>query len=133
MVDIAAVTAADFPRAWPLLAGHFEAFAELARGEETVAAMQAGVMTGHRQCWAAVLDGKIVGAALTQVTEPYRVVEVAYAHGGNGKAWAAPMWAAIEAWARDIGAKRMRIIGRQGWLRWLDVKVRAVVMEKDLG
>ena len=76
------------------------------------------------------VDGRIVGVAVTRITG--RTCEVVGAAGSAPFAAMRELHSKIEAWARDIGCSRMRLLGRKGWLRVMNYTQTGIVAEKEL-
>ena len=90
--------------------------------------------SANAQLWVARTDGALLGVAVTKVFDfpQERVVEVSLAAGDEFERWGRFL-KDIEEWAAAIGAKRVRIMGRKGWVRMLkDYKETRVILEKAL-
>lgn len=102
-----------------------------ANGQFAPEDMIAQIMRKERQLW--VIEGRCV--LLTSVlADRLNTVVVSHCVGAGYEEWL-PMWAVIEAWAHDIGAKRIEVICRPGWERPLaqyGLKKTHVVLEKRL-
>lgn len=75
------------------------------------------LMSGDMQLW---VPDDLSGACVTRVLiyPRYKAVRVVlFAGDGALKSWAIPMIERIEQWARDIGAKRLEELGRDGWAK----------------
>jgi hypothetical protein len=87
------------------------------------------VLNGDQLLWLA-WSGKIEAAATTRI---FRGVCEVVAVGGHYRERWQPLLEKIEQYAKDEGAKSMRIYGRVGWQRVLkDYRVKQVIMEKAL-
>jgi hypothetical protein len=127
-----AVTADDLgqwlPEVWPFLA-------EICRpGYYEPADIVADLEARKRQLWLAH-DGKVRAVVLTQV-QADRLGTVRVAHvAGDGLAGWLHLWGVIEAWARDMGARRIEAVARPGFERALapfGMKKTYVTLEKAL-
>lgn len=106
--------------------------------DATVQSMAADLFSGAVQLWIMLDDGNFKGAVFTTVKEVeatgYKSVIVSGLAGEDGVELA-PHIAAIEAWARDAGAKSVTPVGRLGWkkpLAALGYGVDRVIYRKDL-
>jgi len=100
------------------------------RGYTDWGAVESNIFDGLWLLWIA-WDGKeIKGAAVTGLVGD--ACEIIACAGDAMKTWV-HLIADIEQYARNEGRKRMRIIGRRGWLRVLpEYKQTAVVLERAL-
>jgi hypothetical protein len=88
------------------------------------------VLAGEQLLWLAWSD-RIEAAATTHLSRD--VCTLVACSGHERERWL-PLFERIEQYARDEGAKTMRIYGRKGWQRVLDgYHVEHVILEKDLG
>jgi len=118
---------------WPHVKDYFRSFEDRSKGELTAGELLLRVLDSKLQCWIAT-DGKEVGAcALTEVIG--KTVVFAFCAGRNREEWRDAMVDEIEQWAAHIGANRVRIICRPGWVRelkGLGYKESHRVLEKDI-
>lgn len=88
------------------------------------------VLAGDQLLWLIMGNG-LEAAVTTQFTSD-NVVTITACSGYEMGRWLA-VHAKIEQYARDEGAKALRIIGRRGWQRALkDYRMTNVILEKDL-
>ena len=71
----------------------------------------------RRQLWFFDQGGNVLGAGLTSVIGNGRIVYIDAVHGKKREAWAAAFDAAVERWARGLGAREIRTRARKGWAR----------------
>lgn len=87
------------------------------------------VLLGEQLLWLAWSD-RIEAAATTHLSR--NVCTLTACSGYQRERWL-PLFERIEQYARDEGAKTMRIYGRKGWERVLDgYRVEYVILEKGL-
>ena len=75
----------------------------------------------HELVWVAI-DGPIICAAGTTLLWNDGEAEIRLCAGTRHREWVGEALRIVEAWARDAGASRLTMRGRQGWARY----VRAV-------
>lgn len=91
---------------------------------------EADILAGRQLLW--LIMGKGLEAAVTTQFTSDNVVTITACSGYEMGRWLA-VHAKIEQYARDEGAKALRIIGRRGWQRVLkDYVVEHVILEKSL-
>jgi hypothetical protein len=91
--------------------------------------IEADVIEGEQLLWLAFSD-HIEAAATTHLSRG--VCTLTACSGHERERWL-PLFAKIEDYARNEGAKTMRIFGRRGWERVLDgYRVEYVILEKGL-
>jgi hypothetical protein len=96
------------------------------------------ILSGDALLWIAV-SGKgsvaaieAVASTSLQQTDAGKICVITACAGTNMSRWL-PLVAGIEAYARDESCKRVRIFGREGWLRVLDGYSRTnVVLDRQL-
>lgn len=87
------------------------------------------VLAGEQLLWLAWSD-HIEAVAITHLTRG--VCTLTACSGHQRERWL-PLFAAIEQYAKNEGAKAMRIYGRKGWERVLDgYRAEYVILEKPL-
>ena len=103
-------------------------------GDTTPERLVAEVMATERQMWLVVGDD-VDCLLLTNIgNDELKTCRVTHCAGKNLKAWL-PLFSLVEAWARDIGCKRIEAITRPGWerpLQQFELKKTHVVLEKRL-
>lgn len=96
--------------------------------------MENDVFNGSALLWIAWREPEIVAALVTQLREMEsgKVCIIGACGGRDARDWIEPM-RAIEKFAIDEGCKKIRAIGRKGWVKLIpDASARFVVIEKDL-
>lgn len=135
-LSIVGVPSADIEKVFPLVAWHFNSFAERSRGEVTADDLVREVRERRKQCWLA-WDGQVRACALTHVEEGHiKVVEMTHCAGQGREDWQEPMVRELQRWAKAIGARRFRTINRPGWtkaLKAMGLRETHRVMEAELG
>lgn len=103
-------------------------------GDTTPERLIAEVKATERQMWLAVSD-RVEALMLTNIgTDDLKTCRVTHCAGQDRKNWL-HLFPVIEAWARDIGCKRIEATTRPGWersLREFDLRKTHVVLEKRL-
>lgn len=92
------------------------------------------IMNGDALLWLAWNGQKIEAAASTIIreTDSEKLCVLTACGGENMHRWV-PLLELIENWARGEGCKRVRIYGREGWLRILqNYKKTHVIVERSL-
>lgn len=92
------------------------------------------ILRGEGLLWLAIEGQTIEAAATTTIleTDRHSVCLVTACAGDDMPQWL-PLFRQIEDWARFEGCKRVRIIGRRGWLRALDgYSEKYAIIEKAL-
>jgi len=134
-MDIVGIPAKDFPDIAGLVSWHLESFVERSRGEETIEHLIGEVMNGQRQCWM-VWDGTVRACGLTQVVNnDIKIVEFTHCAGHGREDWNEMLVNEIRAWAKHIGAKRLRVINRPGhtkMLKGMGFKETHRILEQDI-
>lgn len=95
---------------------------------------EADILAGRSLVWIAWNGHAIEAAAATTLTnsDPGRVCVITLCAGNGMRRWLKLM-DRIEAYAKDEGCTRIRIFGRNGWLRVLEgFATRHVVMDREL-
>ena len=119
---------------WDEYAHHLERL-EL-RGDCLALAIRDDLKCSRKQLWGYQQDGKILGVAITSVIETPRgrALEI---YGAAGTATAPEQLdetlEEITRWSKSIGCRRIRILGRKGWLQRIKgLKQTGLVMEMDI-
>lgn len=88
-----------------------------------------------RQLWLMVDDGKVLAAVTTEVSEePEKVISVMNGGGVDMDRWLDAFEGRLDEWAKAIGATRLRVVGRRGWVRRLPhFKEVGTIVEKRYG
>jgi hypothetical protein len=96
--------------------------------------LENAVLAGHQLLWLAWSGQSIEAVATTQLSNTAtRTICVLTACSGHQHERWLPLFEQIEQYARNEGAKAMRIYGRKGWERVLDgYKTEHVILEKAL-
>lgn len=127
------VPAAELDKWLPLLGWHFDAFCRSGQWEPEDLIEQ--IRNRDRQLWLVTDGDDVLCALLTSVlADRLKTVLLSHCVGAGLGRWC-QMFGIIEAWARDIGAKRIEAITRPGWERVLKgagLKKTHVVLEKRL-
>lgn len=85
------------------------------------------------QLWL-VVDGAVKAAWITTIenSPSKRWVRVMWCGGEDSDSWL-PLFRGVENWAKSIGASKVVIYGRKGWIKKLPTyRQSAVVLEKEL-
>lgn len=110
----------DIGRHWsvvgPLLAKALEYSDEITLGQ-----VRERLDRGEYQLWTAQREGRIEGAWCTRLAEypAFRVCEIVLCGGGDIDRWLDITVWPIAEWAKSVGCKKIRILGRKGWQRML--------------
>jgi len=91
-------------------------------GERSWETMVGHILTGNILLWLAFTDGKVVGAATTEIIDypSYRCVHLITVGTDNGAGF--QDWHHyLEDYAKRIGAQRINVWGRKGWSRALNI------------
>lgn len=127
----------DVPAIWPLVADRLRA-AYLRTDLSHTLDLERDVLRGDAALWVAASPGGIVAeieAALVAKlvrTDRNLVCIITACGGSNMSRWLGHL-AAIERWAKEQGAAKIRLFGRKGWLRVLkQYQAKAVVLERAL-
>jgi len=127
-VDLCCVGPANVAQVWPLAKDLIRAAIERT-GLSEFAEIEAQVLSGDQLLWLAISD-HIEAAATTHLVKPGPVCVLTACSGHDRERWL-PLFGKIEKYAKDEGAKCMRIFGRPGWQRALTgYRVEHVVLEK---
>lgn len=121
------------PMVWPAVRDMLNA-AYLKTDLCHTADLERDVLSGVGVLWLAASQGKIEAAVVTVLnrTNSHLVCVITACGGASPRRWI-HMLSQIECWAKSEGATKMRILGREGWLRLLEsYRVSNVVMEKSL-
>jgi hypothetical protein len=117
---------------WPHVRGLIKAAIDRT-GLSSFGDIEADVINGEQLLWLAWGEG-IEAAATTHLikTEDRPICVLTSCSGHERERWL-HLFAQIEDYARNEGAKAMRIYGRPGWQRVLDgYRVEHVILEKGL-
>ena len=115
----------DFETSWP----HLKKALRLAGGTHTKRDIFYGIAVGDFQLW----PGRR-SAALTEVVKYPQMRSVRIFLAGGQLDELVKVEKNICNWAQEIGAKRVEIAGRKGWLRALDdYQETCTWMHKELG
>lgn len=107
-------------------------------GEISADTVRAGASRSELQIWGLQDAERVHGVLVTELSETPRGVLCTFrvACGIAPLAIQERLLSEVCKWAKQMGAKRARIIGRRGWLRrlrhFLKLRVVAIVMEWDL-
>jgi len=119
---------------WRDIQPFFQRFAQKT-GEATPEHLRQGGADSNLQVWGLQDDKRVHAVTVTEVSETAKapVCTVRIAYGSAPRAMQEKLLDAMGAWAREIGCRKVRIVGRKGWLkRFPRFKQTAVVMEWDL-
>lgn len=88
------------------------------------------IFQGDVQFWLAFMDGKVIGAATTEIIpfDGYKCIHIITSGTDNGCGFQDYHYA-LEDFARQVGAKNVQFWGRKGWSRHID-KVNGQFGEK---
>lgn len=134
--QIVGIGAPQLDVTWPKVLPWLEAACERGGYTHSTDDMLADLRTGDTQLWVAVAD-EIEAVFITQFRRyPQRaVVEVLVGTGRGYQRWYDKFLDVLEAWSREKGATRMKLIARPGWQRVLrhhGYNPTHVMLEKDL-
>lgn len=116
--------------------GEFLPFVERAlaegMGEWNADDIRAAIKLNEMQAWGAY-DGSIVAGMVTQIINypRKRVCDLLLASGERMADWL-PALAYVKAWAKQEGCSCVRVMGRRGWLRALDMNEYYTVMGTEV-
>ncbi len=119
---------------WQDVAPFFEYF-ERKTGEISAEQVRAGAIAEQLQIWGLQDAEQIHLVAATELAQTPKglVCTLRIGCGSAPKALQERLLDEIGKWAKSLGATRMRIVGRQGWLRrFRRFRATAVVMECEL-
>jgi hypothetical protein len=126
-VDLCCVDPKNINEIWPLARDLIRAAIERT-GLSEFEDIERDILAGDQLLWLAISD-HVEAAAATHLTKG-PVCTLTACSGHNRERWL-PLFAKIEKYAKDEGAKCMRIYGRPGWQRVLpDYRVEHVILEK---
>ncbi len=117
-MDVVGVASDDIDRVAPLIAWHLESFAERSGGRLTVDGLLSAIRARDKQCWLALDGDGIRACALTEVADGPEVV-ITQCAGEAREDWQREIVGEIKAWAKHIGARRLTIVCRPGWAKFL--------------
>lgn len=117
----------------PRLSWHFRSFCR--RGDHEPDDLWADVEEKRRQLWVALDGDRVKVAILTGVcNDRQKTFEVTHAAGEDRHLWL-PMFGYLEAFARQIGCRKVRIVCRPGYEREfgaMGLRKTHITMEKRL-
>ena len=126
-------TKEEFPEVWDEVYDLLEDVVEHYGEDMTMGDVFHALKDGNFQLWTSYKDGKMECATLTSIQESrgnrYCVIYAAAGH--NMRAWIG-FYNLIEEWAKDMRCTQMRIFGRRGWARVLNMYVHSTEMRRDL-
>ena len=123
----------DVPLVWhlasPLIQKAIDKTSDCFRVEDVRALIEAQ----RAQLWLVVDEiPKAAWVTTIENSPSQRWVRVMWAGGEESDAWL-PLFQGVEQWAKSIGASKVVIIGRKGWIKKLPTyRQAAVVLEKKL-
>lgn len=128
------VPAASVDSIWHLVAPLLGPACDYADDDITVDELRASLLAGDRMLWIALRGRDLLMALVVEVYDtPRRRICLILSAGGHPSVpwpWIA---AQIETFAAERGCKRVRIVGRKGWMKKLpDYRATCVVLSKDL-
>lgn len=116
----------------PLIGWHLDQFS--ATGQFTPEDFVAQIRNRERQLWLVISDDVKCVMLTSVLADRLDTVLVTHCCGHDMAEWL-HLWPVIEAWARELGAKRIEAITRPGWERVLKkfgMEKTHVVLEKRL-
>jgi hypothetical protein len=117
----------------PAIAWHLDEFSK--GGEATPQDFIEMIRNTEIQLWYVMEQGKVVCALLSKINaNRLKTCEITHCAGEDYGNWVG-LWSILEAWAKDIGCKRIKAITRPGWerpLKSFHLKKTHVVLEKEL-
>lgn len=133
-VELVCIDPKHVSEVWPVVAPLIRAAVENV-GLTPFSEIEYDVLSGEGLLWV-IWSGREIEAAATTVlseTSLGKVCVLSACGGQNMRTWL-PLFEQIENYARAERCDRMRIFGRDGWLRVLDgYSKTAIVIEKALG
>ena len=119
----------EIDKYWSDFERHLERFERL--GHINVEETRSDLRSARKQLWGYQTSDGVLGVCITRVAG--ETCEVCGAVGSASKSQILEVYAAIEAWAREIGCTRMKVMGRRGWLRVLEGFIQTgIIAEKEL-
>jgi len=117
---LVAVPAQHVERIWPYVAAYVDAACKEAATLQTAEQIKAKILDRDMQLWAVRIDGKTVGAVVTEIydTAAGKTCGVPIV-GGDGLGEWLHLLSVIEAWAKAHGCVRSESVCRSGWERVL--------------
>ncbi len=112
---IQSIRAEDFAGVYPEVQRFFASFLTRSKGLIEPGDLERQIIAGHRQCYVATRDGKVVGCVLSTVS-PGKVISVDYVAGDDLRGWPDEMREMFLAWKESMGG-RIVVTGRPGWIR----------------
>jgi hypothetical protein len=103
---------------WPTVAAHLRRATVRTGCYEPVDLLRLA-MAGQVGIWVCEVDGEIAAAIATEVRQfpRRRILEVMFGGGSRLKDWIAPLVAALDTHARELGCSHVATTARPGWLR----------------
>lgn len=104
-------------------------------GEHTEGSVLAALQHGGMVLW---VDSERVDSAKAAIVTAWcdypagRVGFVLFAGGEDAHAWVPEAADAVLAWAKSMGCKELRLIGRKGWAKLLGVKPTDYTFSRSL-
>lgn len=129
-VDLVCVAPAEVHQVWPIARGLIRTAIERT-GLSEFEDIERDILAGDQLLWLAISDHVEAAAATHLVKTGGAPVCVLTACSGHNRERWLSLFAQIEKYAKDEGARCMRIYGRPGWQRVLDgYRVEHVILEK---
>lgn len=134
--QIVGIPVSGLPATWPRVLPLIEGACERSGGVHGPESFYMECETGKAQLWVAV-DDEVRAVFVTAIVKtPKRTIaEVRVATGEGREDWEMRFMDVFEAWARENGADRTRLIAREGWKRVMKPRGYVplhVILEKDL-
>jgi hypothetical protein len=108
------VLSTEFAQNWDHIRPAFESFVERSDERWTLEFLVQSVWARHKQVWR-VNDWQAI--ALTSVAPDAEYVTIEACYGEGYQDWYAALEAKIEMWAKALGAKRIFVMARPGWVK----------------
>lgn len=128
------IAAPLIPAHWPLIWGFLRSAVERG-GEHTERSVLTALLHGGMVLWIDADRIEDAHAALVTAWCDYpagRIGYVQFAGGAQARLWAGTAAQVLTAWARSMGCKELRLIGRKGWGRLLDMKPSSYTYSRGL-
>lgn len=131
-VDLVCVNPANIQGIWPQARSLIKAAIEQTDLSE-FADIEKQVLSGDQLLWLAISDHIEAAATTHLIKTSGRPVLIVTACSGHQRERWLPLFAQIEKYAKDEGARCVRLYGRKGWERALTgYKTEYVILQKDL-
>lgn len=123
----------EIPMWWERVRSHVDKMCATSRGTYNVSKVLEGLLAQRMQLWLAMRDEKIEAAGISEITTfPLKKIGEFTVAGESMTEWL-EFLPQIEFWAKNLGCKNMRLIGRKGWKKLLkDYHETNIVLEKEL-